>query len=78
GSLTGGQLEPARSTIHSFLKFGRKSNSVQPLVGEELLAFQDEGKNLKILLIDEYSMIGCRMGEILELTPRERQNKENI
>ncbi|KAK3924142.1 ATP-dependent DNA helicase [Frankliniella fusca] len=66
------------STIHSFLKFGRKSNSVQPLVGEELLAFQDEGKNLKILLIDEYSMIGCRMMAGIEQRLRELKDSEEF
>ncbi|KAK3928023.1 ATP-dependent DNA helicase [Frankliniella fusca] len=54
-------------TIHSTLRlqFDNKSRDVVDLKGDTLHAFQEKMKNVKFLIIDEFSMVGCRLFNII-------------
>ncbi len=54
-------------TIHSALRlqFDNKSRDVVDLKGDTLHAFQEKMTNVKFLIIDEFSMVGCRLFNII-------------
>ncbi|XP_034239367.1 uncharacterized protein LOC117644210 [Thrips palmi] len=62
-------------TIHSYLKLGRRFKNITPLVADDLLKFQEDKHKIQFALIDEYSMIGCRLLAAIE--ERFRQMKDN-
>ncbi|KAJ1520349.1 hypothetical protein ONE63_004547 [Megalurothrips usitatus] len=64
-------------TINSYLKLGRNVRSTVPLVGDNLVKFQEENSNVQFLFIDEYSMIGCRFLAIIEERLRQMKDIQN-
>ncbi|KAK3918910.1 ATP-dependent DNA helicase [Frankliniella fusca] len=54
-------------TIHSALRlqFDNKTKDVVDLKGETLHLFQEKMKNVKFLIIEEFSMVGCRLFNII-------------
>jgi len=65
-------------TIHSFLKIHPKLQYFKDLVGEELHLFQEKNKNLHILFIDEYSMVGLRLLGMIDQRCREAKDNDSI
>ncbi|XP_034255201.1 uncharacterized protein LOC117653547 isoform X2 [Thrips palmi] len=62
------------STLHSKLKFNL-SEEYANLNGDRLFKFQQEMKDVKFIIIDEFSMVGCEMLWIID--QRLRQGKDN-
>ncbi|KAK3908319.1 ATP-dependent DNA helicase [Frankliniella fusca] len=54
-------------TIHSALRlqFDNKSKDVIDLKGDTLRAFEEKMRNVKFLIIEEFSMVGCRLFNII-------------
>lgn len=47
-------------TLHSIFKLPRKSKEYKPLTGEAALNLTNKLQNVKYLILDEYSLIGCK------------------
>lgn len=48
-------------TLHSALRIPAKKEIAEPLVGESKMAFEEEFKDLKFVIIDDASMLGMNL-----------------
>lgn len=58
-------------TIHSIFKIPRRASKFKPLTGEQARKLNNYFKNVKFLILDEYSMIGCRMLHMINIRCKE-------
>ncbi|KAK3932375.1 ATP-dependent DNA helicase [Frankliniella fusca] len=58
-------------TIHSLFRISSRQSSFKRLVGQELHAFQEKLSALKVVLIDEYSMVCCKLLGMIDQRCRE-------
>ncbi|KAE8740715.1 hypothetical protein FOCC_FOCC013771 [Frankliniella occidentalis] len=59
------------STIHSFFRLPTRQSYFKRLVGQELHSFQEKHKNLSVVFIDEYPMVGCKLLAMIDQRCRE-------
>lgn len=58
-------------TIHSLFRLPRNSEQFKPLTGNQARELSNDFANVKFLILDEYSMIGCRMLEMINMRCKE-------
>ncbi|KAK3910128.1 ATP-dependent DNA helicase [Frankliniella fusca] len=66
------------STIHSFFRIHPKSQFFNHLNSVELQLFQEKKCQLKVLFIDEYSMVGLRLLGMIDQRCREAKDNDAI
>jgi len=66
------------STIHSFFRIHPKSQFFNHLSSVELQLFQEKNCQLKVLFIDEYSMVGLRLLGMIDQRCREAKDNDAI
>ncbi|XP_052130887.1 uncharacterized protein LOC127751410 [Frankliniella occidentalis] len=65
------------STIHSKLHIHPKTREVLPLKGTAVHEFRKKFENVHFVLIDEYSMVGCNMLNLIEKRLKEAMDRDN-
>ncbi|KAK3931961.1 ATP-dependent DNA helicase [Frankliniella fusca] len=58
-------------TLHNIFKLGVDSNAFKPLTGESAKDLSNSFENVKFLILDEWSMIGCKTLAMIEARCRE-------
>lgn len=64
-------------TIHSVFRLPRNYEKFKPLTGSEATKLANDFAKLKFLILDEYSIIGCRMLEIINMRCKEATGNRN-
>ncbi|KAK3923346.1 ATP-dependent DNA helicase [Frankliniella fusca] len=59
------------STIHSFFRLPTRQSAFKRLVGQELHTFQEKHATVKVIFIDEYSMVSCKLLAMIDQRCRE-------
>jgi len=65
-------------TIHSFFRINPKPQFFKDLIGEELHMFQEKNQKLKVVFIDEYSLVGLRLLGMIDKRCREIKDNDEI
>lgn len=65
-------------TIHSFFRIPPKVQYFQELCGEELHKFQEKNNNLKVVFIDEYSLVRLHLLGMIDQRCREAKDNDFI
>lgn len=64
-------------TVHSIFKLPRQSKNYKPLTGEAARSLCNKMQNVKYLILDEYSMIGCKTLAMINKRCKEAKGNEN-